>query len=164
MPLIPEGKYIARPITQSTAQGELLAVFGKSSKKGTPQVTVAFKLGEGTDHVGDTVYWTGYFTDGALKNTMRALRNCGFVGDDLDTFNDQDPLTTMRSVELDISHEEGQNGKVYSRVQWVNRPRASMDRAEMRSFAAEMKEKLAQFTDDSAPPEPLDDEDDRIAF
>ncbi len=161
MSMIPEGKYLAHAITQSTSNGDLLAVFGRSSKKGTPQVTIAFELGEGTEHAGETVYWTGYFSDKALANTMRALRNCGFVGDDLDTFNDQDALS-MKPVEIEIQHEDGNNGKTYVKVAWVNRPRASMGKDELRSFAAEMKEKLAQFTDSDGDQAPLDE--DQIPF
>lgn len=147
--MIPAGKYLARPIHQKSTSGDLMAMFGHSAKKGTPQVTVAFEILDG-EHKDETVYWTGYFTDGALKNTMKALRAIGFVGDDLDTFNDQDPLT-LKNVELDVQDEPAQNGKTYTRVAWVNRPRASMGRDDLRTFAAEMKDKIAQYTDEAAP-------------
>lgn len=155
--LVPEGKWLAIPIQQDGHDGAPLnIIFATSEKKGTLGGTVKFELTSGPTK-GETVYWTGWLSDGALKNTMKGLRAIGFVGDDIDAFNDQDPLS-LREVELDFQHEEFK-GKVTSKVQWVNKPRRFMAREDVRAAAADIKAKLAQFVepDDTVGPDPSDE-------
>lgn len=155
--MLTPGRWLAIPVQQEGTDGSALnIVFATSEKKGTLGGTVKFEITSGPAK-GETAYWTGWMSDGALKNTIKGLRAIGFVGDDIDAFNDQDPLS-LREVELTVENEE-YNGKPRPKVQWVNRPRRSMAREDVRAAAAGIKAKLAQFVepDDTIGPDPTDD-------
>lgn len=144
------GTYPAVVVPVSTDFGELACQFGKSKTKGTPQVVVAFEILRGPD-AGKTVSWFGYFTDNAeaTERTFKALRACGFSGDDLDKFADQRP---NNEVEIVVTNEEFE-GKVRSKVQWVNAPNRGVRLADpmrdndLRMFSARFKSKLKSLPD-----------------
>ncbi len=72
--MIPEGKYTAR----ATGAYD----FGHT-EAGNEQVGVAFKITEGP-HAGTVLTWYGYFnTEDNIRRTMKALRVCGWTGDDV---------------------------------------------------------------------------------
>jgi len=157
MALLTEGRWLATPVQQPGSGGDMLNIlFDKSANKGTLGGTVKFEFTDGPNK-GQAAYWTGWMSDGALANTVKAWRAIGFVGDDIDAFNDQDPLT-LREVELTVENEE-YKGKPQSKVQWVNKPRRFMARDEIRAAAADVKARLAQFIepDDTLGPDPVDD-------
>lgn len=140
------GAYAAVVVPLQTDFGELACQFGKSSKKQTPLVTVAFEILRGPD-AGQRISWLGYFTDKTEKRTLEALRICGFAGDDIDKFADQRPTN---EVEIVVEIERGEDDKERAKVAWVNDPRRSgglrleapMRDADLRKFGAQFKSKL----------------------
>lgn len=110
-------------------------VFGKSSKKETEMVTVNFQFVGGPND-GKRISWNGYFTEKTAARTMDSLEYCGWdgvkIGANLPGFG-------TKNVELVIEEEEGQDGEMYPRVQWVNR---LMSRGPGIVYAAEETESL----------------------
>jgi hypothetical protein len=140
------GAYAAVVTPLQTDFGELACQFGKSNKKQTPLVTVAFEILRGPD-AGQRISWIGYFTEKTEKRTLEALRICGFTGDDIDKFADQRPTN---EVEIIVEQETGEDGKVRPKVAWVNDPRRSgglrleapLRDGDLRKFGAQFKSKL----------------------
>lgn len=128
--MIPEGTFKAR-----ATEGAL----GWTSK-GKEQVAVNFVLLEG-DAEGSQVTWYGYFSDKTQDGTIKSLRACGWLGDDLSDLTGID----ANEVWLVIEHEENeQDGSVRARVRWVNggggvQMKERMDADQARAFAARMK-------------------------
>ncbi len=92
--------------------------FGKSAKKGTPQVLISFRIADGSDADGQTVQWTGFLTDKAMERTLESLHTCGFTGS---SFRDMLAQTPSREpVEIVVQTEE-YDGKQRSRVAFINR-------------------------------------------
>ena len=120
--IIPEGKYRAR------ARGGEFAV----AKTGTDYVQVPFEVTEG-DWAGERVAWKGFFTANDRDRAIESLRTCGctFPGNDITDLTGID----ANEVEIVVEHEEGQDGRVWPRVQWVNRGGAGV-KAEQRMTAA----------------------------
>lgn len=120
--VIPEGKYRAR------ARGGEFAV----AKTGTDYVQVPFEVTAG-DWAGEQVLWKGFFTEAARDRAIESLRTCGctFPGNDITDLTGID----ANEVEIVVEHEEGQDGRVWPRVQWVNRGGAGV-KAEQRMTAA----------------------------
>ena len=138
------GIYRAHPV-------ESEAIMCKAST-GTPQVAVEFELlNEG--FVGDRITWYGFLTDAAIKNAVKGLRNCGWVGTKWD---ETIIIDTNAEVDLDITPDT-YNGKTISKVQWVNKPGESgsgpkpMDAAKRKAFAARMNGLLMRDAPKSAP-------------
>lgn len=107
---------------------------------GKEQVAVTFLL-EG----GQRLTWYGYFTEKTEERTFESLRYCGWEGTDLSDLTGID----RNEVELVVEEEE-YDGKVKSKVQWVNRPSSPvmarpMDKAQVKSFAERMKGKLLAY-------------------
>lgn len=103
---LPNGIYQAR--ATRAALGE--------TKEGNERVAVEFELlTEG--FAGQRITWYGYFTDKAFPITIKALRACGWYGDDLSDLSGIE----INEVELDIQNE-AYEGKVSARVKWVNAP------------------------------------------
>lgn len=139
------GSYPAVVLPVNTDFGELACQFGKSKTKGTPQVVVTFEILRGPD-AGQTISWFGYFTDNveATERTLKALRACGFTGDDMDKFWEQRP---NNEVEIVVIHEDYE-GKTRAKVAWVNARGGGvkladpMRDADLRKFSAQFKSKL----------------------
>lgn len=89
------------------------------SQNGTPFAAVTFRL---EDH-DDTIVWYGYITDKTTERTLRSLRIAGWIGNDLRTI-EGDGSALREVVDLVIQDDE-YNGKVRSKVQWVNKPKSS---------------------------------------
>lgn len=114
----------------------------KSQREDNQVVAVQFEIMEG-EFAGSFLTWRGYFTEKAEKRTLESLRHCGW------TCNDLSVLTGMGStqVEIVVDDEQGQDGKTYTKVQWVNRAggaagiklNAPMDERQKKAFAARMK-------------------------
>jgi len=104
--ILPTGFYRARAIEHE---------FGVADT-GTEQVAVTFELFTEDQWNGHQITWFGFFTEGAARHTLAALRVCGWEGDDV-----ADLVGLGRNeVELSIVHETYQ-GEVRPRVKWVNR-------------------------------------------
>lgn len=144
MTLFP-GKYLAK----------LYDVAFDYTKSGKERVNVLFEIADG-DQTGQVVRWQGYFTDKTRKRTLESLRYCGWTGDDLSDVLNQD-LSEL--VEIEVSNEEGDNGKTYARVDWVNKPGGgqkvaygkAMSKDDLVAFAARLRSSAAAV--DSGKPE-----------
>lgn len=113
--------------------------FGMSGNN-NEQIAIPFVVTQG-EHEGATITYFGSFTDKAMEHTIKALRNCGWQGDDL---NDLTGLTD-NEVEL-VCALETYNEKTTLRVRWVNKPgegkvklERPLDAAQRAQFAARMK-------------------------
>lgn len=102
---ITKGKHTAQPRSWD---------FGLT-KNDRDQVAVEFEILEGED-AGEFITWYGYFTDDTEARTIDSLRNCGWQGDDLTELKGMG----SRKVQL-VIEDETYEGKVHSRVRWVNR-------------------------------------------
>lgn len=123
------GAHVAKPLSYQ---------FGKSGKKQTEMVSVGFQFVGGPND-GKRITWNGYFTDNTAKRTMDSLEHCGWDGVSLATMTG----FGSKNVELVIEEEAGTDGKMYPRVQWVNRlisrgPAVVFDKEEQMSFADRM--------------------------
>lgn len=115
---------------------------------GKEQVAVKFQLLD-PGLVQSNITWYGYFTDGTIEGTFRALRSAGWKGQDLSDLSDLAGAETPE-VDLVIHHEADQKGVMRARVRWVNsvggvalKTALAPDRAKV--FAAKMRGKLAAF-------------------
>jgi hypothetical protein len=104
--MIAKGKYRARAIEHQ---------FGIAGT-GTDQIAIAFEILDEGDFQGNTITWFGALTKDAIDGTIKALRTCGWAGDDL---ANPDGLE-RNEVELDVVHDT-YNGKTAAKVKWVNR-------------------------------------------
>jgi hypothetical protein len=140
--VINEGNHRAR------CTGEADAQFGYSSN-GTEQIALLFDLLDESDQpTGDRITWFGYFSEKAVPIAIKALRACGWQGDN---FTD---LTGVESqvVELVVKHEPYEDRvtgeqKVSAKVAFINQPGAGgrvemkkqMDAGQRAAFAAKMR-------------------------
>lgn len=130
--MIEKGTYKAKAIT---------GALGKAGT-GKEQVGIEFAL---TDGSGNTIWWYGFFTPDALPVTLRALRACGWEGDDLSDLAGID----AHEINLVIEHEEYPrgSGEIRAKVKWVNsgdgvgmKEQLAPDAA--KAFAAQMKGRI----------------------
>lgn len=135
---IAPGKYRGRAV--SWGLGE--------ASTGSEQVAIEFVVMDVEGVEGPHITWYGYFTDAAFPHTMKALRTCGWQGDQLTDLTGLD----ANDVQLVIENETGQDGRVYPKVRWVNPAHAgglalkaplSGDKAKV--FAAKMRSRIAAF-------------------
>lgn len=128
--MIPTGTYKARAREWA---------FGLS-QNGNEQIAVMFAL-VGGEHDGQTITWFGHFTDKTLERTLDSLRHMGWQSDNIAELDD---LGT-NEVEIVIDEEE-YDGKVRSKVRWVNGPsrlalKDQMNRSQVEAFAARLRGK-----------------------
>jgi hypothetical protein len=83
---------------------------------GAEQIGILFALTE--PYAGRTVMWWGYFTEDTLEHTIKALRACGWEGDDLTKLD----TLGANEVSLVIEQEPDREGELRDRVRWVNKP------------------------------------------
>jgi hypothetical protein len=142
--LIPAGQYKAVAVQQDTDTGPVWAQFGYAGQNSTPQVIVQFEIIEHPEMAGKRIYYFGFMSDKAVEYTLKNLRTCGFVGDDLSQVLTQ-PINNI--VQLTIEHQE-YDGKTSARVAFINPPFAGikiakpMVGADLARFAATLKAKL----------------------
>lgn len=139
-------------------------------------VAVSFKVKD-TDGVEKFMQWRGFFTDKTEERTIEALRYLGFTGDDVSVLVDRGGGELDKNeVEL-VVEDEKYEGKIYPRVQFINKPRGATVKTKLEGdkakvFAAKLKEKfrlhdakegkrVGSKPAPSGPPEPppLDDAD-----
>lgn len=107
-----------------------------STSTGKEQVAVEFEIAEPQTRI----VWYGYFTEKTVDSTIKALRTCGWQGDDLSDLAGID----ANEVELVIEHERDDRGFPRPRVRWVNSTgglalKSALDPAAAKTFAARMK-------------------------
>lgn len=130
-----------------------------TTKDGNEQVAIGFEIVGDDQDAGRMVTYFGTFQDakdgkkrGAVDFTIEALRNIGFVGDDLSelpTLAESGQLA--QEVSIVIAHEEYPvgSGEWKTKVKWVNRPGGGaiklenpLDDRQLKAFAATMKSRL----------------------
>jgi hypothetical protein len=143
--VIGAGTYAARAVPiNDDKDGEVGCRFGESEKKGTPFVQVLCQIIRGP-LAGRTIMWTSYFSGGATEHTIKALRAFGFDGDELAAFVTQRP---ENEVSIVVQMEEGNNGRSYPKIAWVNAPNRGFKiekpiaGADLRKFSASFKNSL----------------------
>lgn len=142
--MLPKGTYPAVAAVAQTDAGEVSCQFGESKEKGTPYAAVLTKVLRGP-FAKQTITWQGYFSGGATEHTIKALRNFGFTGDQLDKLPAQRP---ENEVEIVVEHETNDKGQTFAKVAWVNSPNRGMKIAapivgsELRKFAAKFQATL----------------------
>lgn len=99
------------------------------SSGGKEQIAVMFELTG--DHAGQTITWFGYFTENTVDRTLDSLRHCGWDNDNIAE------LDNLSANEVDlVLDEEEYEGKVRTKVKWVNRPARLMMKEQMTPAAA----------------------------
>lgn len=141
--MIPAGTFsaVAVPVSDEATGRMVYARFGTTGEgpNEKKQVVVTFKLTSG-EAAGQTISWFGFFTEKTWERTVKALRSCGFRGDDLSELTTQ---VLSNEVNLVIEHEEWE-GKVRAKVAWVNGTggvalKNPMKQDDLKRFAAMMK-------------------------
>lgn len=134
---IADGVYRARAVVG--ALGE--------TQGGKEQMAVEFELMDSEGVVGPHITWFGYFTEKTTEHTLRALRTCGWRGDDLSNLDG----IQENEVSLVIQNETYE-GKTRPKVQWVNAPggaglglKAPLAPDRAKSFAAKMRAAVRAF-------------------
>ncbi len=84
---------------------------------GTMQIGVVFELLD--QEPGTYITYYGYFTDGALEFTLKALRAMGWQGSDITELDNNGGGLDQREVQIVVEHEEYQ-GRIQTKVKWVN--------------------------------------------
>lgn len=117
------------------------------NKDGKPVVVLSFKLLEG-EHFGKHVNWWGHTTEKSIDITLKALRNAGWKGNDLDNLGELNQRVSLAIEPEDYEDEQG-NKKTTTRVKWVNRAGGGVtlknppSSDELRMFAAQMRAKAS---------------------
>jgi hypothetical protein len=120
------------------------------TSKGDPQVLVVFEILSPGPQQGSKIGWYGFFTPKTQERTLEALYACGWHGPDLTDLSG----VGDREVEIVVEEEEYQ-GKVRSKVRWVNVPGRGANISplpvnEATAFAARMKGLAAKVAQDVA--------------
>lgn len=102
------GKFPATPISFQ---------FGASSK-GSECVALTFKFVDGPNK-DRRMTGTFYFTEKTARRTLDSLEYCGWDGD-ISTLKELKGFGS-KDVELDIGEEQGNDGVMYPRINWVNK-------------------------------------------
>ena len=134
--MIQPGKYRARATGAEDVQ------FGVSAK-GNLQIGVLFELLD-EEMAGQTISWVGTFAEGKSTDiSIKALEACGWQGDD--PTESLEGISTNEVI-LVVEHEAGEDGRVYAKVAWVNRPGAGrvkfkqpINGQDLRVFGADIK-------------------------
>lgn len=109
MAMIKEGRYKAQILNWALQKTQ-------SDKLG---VVIALAVEEGLH----TVYWTGYFTEKAIENTLKQLSYCGLKGDDFGKLAlgaKGEYLDRNAEIEATVTIETSPDGKNYPKAQWLN--------------------------------------------
>ncbi len=135
------GRYNARAIEWG---------LGKTST-GKERVAVQLELTD-PSVLGRRLTWYGYFTEGSLPHTVKALRALGWQGADLSVLDGLD----RNDVSIVVEHEDYE-GKTQVRVKWINEPgslgvKTPLQGDEAKSFAARMKANILALEQGQAKP------------
>lgn len=143
--LFPEGDFVVRPVKHKIG----------FAGTGTEQIGVRLQVMEGPQK-GKYIVWYGSFTDASEDITIKAMRALGFEGDNIYDCSSMyaNPEHTAIAV---VAHEQNQNGKLVSKVKWINGAdvamKEEMNDAELRSFAQRMRAKFARHGGASSQPQ-----------
>jgi len=151
--MIEEGYYSARASQVTNEHGHsVYCRFGRAGT-GTIQCLMMFEIMDG-EYAGTRLPWFGSFSGNSWERTVESLRYCGFQGDDVEAINSQ---ALDRVVTVKVEHDE-HNGRIYSRVAFVNKPGGHVNlnnpfnAAELRTFAAQMRQRIGALSQRSSAP------------
>lgn len=107
---------------------------------GKEQLAIAFDF---LDHPGESMTAYLYFTDETLDRTIKAMRDMGWTGNDLENITDLD----RNEVTVVVEAEEDLEGKMRPRIKWINGSgglalKQALDPNQRKAFAARMKAKV----------------------
>jgi hypothetical protein len=111
------------------------------SGTGKEQIAINFDiLTEGAEF--KSLNWYGYFTEDALERTVESMRHCGWTGVDVADLSGLD----TNEVDLVVDEEEYQ-GKLQTKVKWVNRVgglalKAPLTDERAKAFGAALRDKI----------------------
>jgi hypothetical protein len=138
---------IQEGIHRARCTGEADAQFGYSSQ-GTEQISLLFDLLDESDTpTGERITWFGYFSEKAIPIAIRALRACGWQGDNMTDLTGVD----SQPVDLVIKHEpyEDKTGeqRIAAKVAFINvaggggrvEMKKTMDAGQRAAFAAKLR-------------------------
>jgi hypothetical protein len=138
----PAGKYRGR------AQAETYRL-GQSTQKGTEYSAVEVEITSPEGFAGQTITYTGYWTEKSAQYTAKALSTMGWTGDD----PSETPMPGLGSKEVELVIEgEENNGKTYSKIRYVNAAPTELDDQKAKSLAMKFREQIKASRNGSAPP------------
>lgn len=116
---------------------------GKAST-GTVQLGVSFDL---LDRPGQSIAWYGFFTEAALKTTVKAMRSMGWQGSDPSECAASGGGLDANEVLLVVEHEQDQDGQLCARVRWVNSMgglgmKEQLQGQDLKAFGAQLRGKI----------------------
>lgn len=100
-------------VTPGTYKATVISHAISETRAGAPQATVTFSFS--ADGRPQSMTWFGSFKEGALKHTLKSLLVCGLKGN-----NPAGPLEIGKEVSIVVDDQAGEDGKMRSRVLWVN--------------------------------------------
>jgi hypothetical protein len=108
---------------------------------GNPQIAVEFEILT-PDTPEKVLTWYGHFTEASADRTIESLRHMGWTGNDFEVLEGLD----TNEVDL-VVEEEDFEGKVSTKVQWVNRVggvaiKTPLAGDKLKSFAAAMRGRI----------------------
>jgi len=148
--MLPAGTYAAVVSPVQTANGTFPIQWGPGTDKSPFTAAVNFEVINGPCagqkitaflYFGDTVSKSGKST---AERSIESLRACGFTGDDIDKFSDQNPDIEVQIV---VEHETYQ-GKTRAKVAWINAASRGftfekpLDTRSLRKYSAQFKSAL----------------------
>lgn len=142
--MIPAAAYPAVVVPVETENGAFSIQWGPATPKSPFTAAVCFEILSGPQ-AGQKITAFLYFGEGSVGHSMKALRACGFTGDDIDKFADQTPDIECQIV---VEHEVYE-GKTRAKVKWINQAGGQgftfekpLDRGSLRKFSAQFKSAL----------------------
>ena len=119
-----------------------------SSVKGTPTISLGFRLSVGDADENRVITAFRYVTPNTEEHVIKDLLTLGWQGEDMGNINDAE-LTN--EVELVIEHEEFE-GKLRAKVKWINaigggmiKSETPMTEAQRADFGRQMKAKVREM-------------------
>jgi hypothetical protein len=93
---------------------------GESKIKGTLFVAVNLKIMEEESKQVHLMQWNGWLSDRAIETTNKALAVMGMAAPNYELLAEGKGLDINKQFFCTVEDEVGQDGKVYSRVKWIN--------------------------------------------
>lgn len=126
-----------------------------TSTNGKTQLALCFKVLEGPQ-AGQAITDYKYFSGKAAEFTFKALRACGWKGNDLENLGKLDQAVDIVIEHEDYTDNEG-NTSAKAKVKWVNSPGGTvalkdpLSKDALRMFAASMKSQAASIKEVDGP-------------
>jgi hypothetical protein len=125
------------------------ATFGTAST-GNEQIAIQCEITEGPDDL-TTIAYLGTFTDKSFEYTEKAMRACGWEGNDLIDFKRQADAGQLGPVEI-VVYDDTYDGETRPKILFINKPGggrfkfkegSELDGAGLQAFSARMKAAFA---------------------